>query len=141
MLVVKEMSYPHESFSQMFERWSHSEEQRRSQLTEQLKVDCRSTWETGETGELLYVLEFIRLSGDTDRFDIVLKGIELDEEDVATHAVMTASYLMMRGFNLGPTTRMLLERFGSRFPAKTSSVVAAMAFLNKLETNWPEGSN
>jgi hypothetical protein len=127
------MNSKNESFSRMFQRWSFGEEAQNSQLTRRLKEECRSAWEGGDLEDCLCVLDFIRLSQDPDSFDILTKGMEHEEEEIATHAVSTASSLMMRGVSLGPSTRELLERFESRFPSRASAAKAGLAFLNKLE--------
>jgi hypothetical protein len=132
-LVVQMLDDDGVPFHELFQRWSYGDKSQDPHLTEELKQRYRSAWSRGDWDDITCVLDFIRLSQDIGALDIILNGIEHEEEQIATHAVSTASSLIMRGHDFGPEIRDLLKRFAERFPTREATSWAALEFLNVRE--------
>jgi hypothetical protein len=120
------------SFWKRFEEWAPDRETQDADLLEQLTRDYRTAWMAGDREDLYAVLDFVRSANLTSGLDLIIEGIQSDDEGVATHAVVMALFMIAQGTTFDPLIRTVLEDAGRRFPIRRALTDATLTRLSEL---------
>ncbi len=115
-------------FARDYERWIV---RRPTSLQRKLWRSYRAAWAVGDAEDRSTVLNFILLADVMDGLDIVASAVAEADESLAGAAASTASVLIGKGYDLGPTIESDFKRFAERHP--TWSTVASVA-LRRLRS-------
>lgn len=114
------------TFARTYERWVL---RRPAFLERKLLRSYRSAWSSGDSEDRSIVLDFILLADPAGGIDIVAAAVVEADEALAGAAASTASVMIGKGYDLGPTIESDLEQFAQRYPSWSTVAKVALRRL------------